>query len=145
MALRTHADAIDPLFAALLTSARATAALTNLLGDGATSVYEDEPTWKTDETEPAEPYVVFTSPSASDRSHFNARGGAIAYTVDIWAREADDVRLIYAELAVVLATRQTLTGMRHLSSTSTLLATVRDPGPRRLWHGVVRYDGHVTS
>lgn len=145
MTFRTHADAVDPLFDALLSTARAATSLTNLLGDGDDSVYDSEPTWKSDEQSPAEPYVVLTAPTADQRNHFNSLGGLIAYTIDIWAAEAEDVRLIYAELTAALTPRQTLTGMRHLSSKLSLLATVKDPGPRRLWHGIVRYEGQVNA
>jgi hypothetical protein len=140
---RTHADAFAPVHAAIMTALAASSALTTQLGSP--GLYDSEVTWKTTEAEAPEPYVVVQQPTGEEEAPFLRAGGNVRVELHIWARIPAKVSTIYAEIAATLKAPLALTGARWLKGRTQMIGTMRDPGLRRLHHGIARYEAQVTS
>jgi hypothetical protein len=141
--MQTHAEAIGPTVTAQKTALAAAGAFTSLLNGGAAAIFEGEATVTTATGEPAPSYVVLANPAGEDESVFMKVGGRVRNTIDLWADTQAKVTDLYTQLAIVLDRKPLAlgSGLPSVFGWTRLLATPRDPGRRRLYHGVVQYEG----
>lgn len=142
--MQTHAEAISPTVIAVKAALAAEGDVTDLLSAGSSSLFEGEAAFTTTGGEPVPSFVVITSPAGESDDVFMKVGAQVRCTLDLWCDTQQKVTDLYAEVAKVIdGPTLTLTGLTHVSGLTRLLTTIRDPGRRHLYHGVVQYEAVV--
>lgn len=137
--MQTHAEAISPVVAAQKAALLAASGVTTLLS-ASTHIYEGEaPVPTAGEIPPS--YLVIANPAGESNDVFMQVGADVRNTIDIWCDTQAKVLALYTEIAKVIDGPHLALGgsLNHLSGHTRLLTTVRDPGRRRLYHGIVQY------